>query len=55
MAEEAVNPANGGVIETVDANATYKHYSNGGNQRIELGAAVLVELLDCLAGVFENL
>ncbi len=31
MAEEAVNPANGGVIETVDANATYKHYSNGGN------------------------
>lgn len=31
MAEEAVNAANGGVIETVADNAVYKHFSQGGN------------------------
>lgn len=31
MAEEAVDPANGGVIETTDQNALYNHYTNGGN------------------------
>lgn len=31
MAEAAVNPANGGVMESVAENATYKHYSDGRN------------------------
>lgn len=31
MAEEAVNPANGGVIEAVADNAVYNHYTTGGN------------------------
>lgn len=31
MAEAAVNPANGGVIESNADNATYKHYVGGGN------------------------
>lgn len=31
MAEEAIDPANGGVIETVAENAVYNHYINGGN------------------------
>ncbi|MBD5259502.1 MAG: SusD/RagB family nutrient-binding outer membrane lipoprotein [Bacteroides sp.] len=31
MAEEAVNPANGGIIETVAQNAVYNHYLTGGN------------------------
>lgn len=31
MAEEAVDPANGGVIESVADNAMYNHYTTGGN------------------------
>lgn len=39
MAEEAVDPANGGVIETVADNALYNHYTTGGNpiQRSTVG------------------
>lgn len=31
MAEEAVDPSKGGVMETVDENAVYNHYTTGGN------------------------